>query len=257
MTAAAMAAMRQQMCSMVDAANLVAGFNLPPHMSIHPTAGGPDIPIPQIPKVGTPMSGQLNKSGGELSGGIQMPRLGSPAISSSMYNLATGMGLHGLQNLSPHSEEDRGHRYKAKDRENRRESREHSNENDKDYSRDKERERMHRHRDRESKNNNIHSVEDLEHHPLSLISNNTNKSSLSITRLDSLEANSNRNEKSPNASPKDDGEPAIDMAINKHGSINGDDSREKSPASDDFLTNSNRYNDSPDVKMEPLTECRE
>ncbi|CAO1345381.1 unnamed protein product [Diamesa serratosioi] len=35
--AAAVAAVRQQMCNMVDAANFVAGFNLPPNMTIHPT----------------------------------------------------------------------------------------------------------------------------------------------------------------------------------------------------------------------------
>jgi hypothetical protein len=204
------------------------------------------------------MSGQLNKSGGESSGGIQMPRLGSPAINSTMYNLATGMGLHGLHNLSPQNDDDRGHRNKIKERDG-----ENNDENDKDFNRDR-----HNRHNKERSNNSIHNQdESADHHPLSLISNNNNKHSLSITRLDSLESNNVRpnsglSEKSPRGSPNSDMmEPAINLAMDNQDSINGDDIREKSPSFDDSKsgnrTNSNRFNESPNIKMEPLTECRE
>ncbi|XP_058463983.1 protein bric-a-brac 1 [Malaya genurostris] len=93
LTAATVAAVRQQMCNMVAAAqhhpeaaaNLV-GFNLPPHhtnMSIHPpgNVGGSSgsIPVPKLGSPAVPNQGHGNNGG---SGGIQMPRLGSPAGSS-------------------------------------------------------------------------------------------------------------------------------------------------------------------------------
>lgn len=81
-----------------DAANLVAGFNLPGHCSnltIHPSNGGSSSGIP-MPKLGSPAtSGQLNNNGG--NSGIQMPRLGSPAMTGLPTNSLHGM--HGLQNM--------------------------------------------------------------------------------------------------------------------------------------------------------------
>jgi hypothetical protein len=98
-----LAAVRQQMCNMVDAANFVAGFNLPPNMSLAPSlAGGLGSNIPN-PKVGSPAMGcnQLNKNGGEPSNALlQMPRLGSPAL-----HLPTELSLHGMHNLSPSGDE--------------------------------------------------------------------------------------------------------------------------------------------------------
>lgn len=99
-----LAAVRQQMCNMVDAANFVAGFNLPPNMtmqSIAPNLGGNSSNIPN-PKVGSPATlHQLNKNGGESSNVLQMPRLGSPAL----QNLPSELSLQGLQNLSPNMDE--------------------------------------------------------------------------------------------------------------------------------------------------------
>jgi hypothetical protein len=91
-----LAAVRQQMCNMVDAANFVAGFNLPPNMSMAPSLSG-NVPNP---KVGSPAMGcnQLNKNGGEPSNALlQMPRLGSPAL-----HLPTELSMHG--HLSPSEE---------------------------------------------------------------------------------------------------------------------------------------------------------
>lgn len=101
-----LAAVRQQMCNMVDAANFVAGFNLPPNMTIQsmtPTLGGSSSNVPNS-KSGSPVMGcnQLNKNGGESSNILQMPRLGSPAL----HSLPTELSLHGLQNLSPDVESD-------------------------------------------------------------------------------------------------------------------------------------------------------
>jgi hypothetical protein len=100
-----LAAVRQQMCNMVDAANFVAGFNLPPNMSIQsmtpPTLGGNSNSNIPNPKIGSPAMSSMNKNGGEPSNILQMPRLGSPAL----HNLPTELSLHGLQNLSPSDEE--------------------------------------------------------------------------------------------------------------------------------------------------------
>lgn len=95
-----LAAVRQQMCNMVDAANFVAGFNLPPNMSIQsmtsPNLGGSsNIPAP---KIGSPA---MNKNGGEASNLLQMPRLGSPAL----HNLPTELTMRGLQSLSPNEDD--------------------------------------------------------------------------------------------------------------------------------------------------------
>ncbi|XP_058832224.1 protein bric-a-brac 1-like [Topomyia yanbarensis] len=108
LTAATVAAVRQQMCNMVAAAqhhpeaaaNLV-GFNLPPHhtnLSIHPSANGGSsgsIPVPKLGSPAVPNQGHGNNGG---SGGIQMPRLGSPAGSSIVT--AKDHDHHGLPNIN-------------------------------------------------------------------------------------------------------------------------------------------------------------
>lgn len=106
-----LAAVRQQMCNMVDAANFVAGFNLPPNMSIQSMTpqnltGSSSTNITN-PKAGSPAMTSHNKNGGESSSMLQMPRLGSPA----MHNLPTELSLHGLQNLSPNDDD-----YRKKER---------------------------------------------------------------------------------------------------------------------------------------------
>lgn len=106
-----LAAVRQQMCNMVDAANFVAGFNLPPNMSIQSMtsqnlSGSSSTNITN-PKAGSPAMSSHNKNGGESSSMQQLPRLGSPA----MHNLPTELSLHGLQNLSPNEDE-----YRKKER---------------------------------------------------------------------------------------------------------------------------------------------
>lgn len=87
---------------MVDAANFVAGFNLPPNMTIQSMtpqgSSGANIPNP---KVTSPAMNAMNKNGGEPNNILQMPRLGSPA----MHNLPNELSMHGLQNLSPNDEE--------------------------------------------------------------------------------------------------------------------------------------------------------
>lgn len=96
-----LAAVRQQMCNMVDAANFVAGFNLPPNMTIQsmtpPAMGGSSSSNIPNPKIGSPAMSTHNKNGGEPSNILQMPRLGSPA----MHGLPAELSLQGLQNLSP------------------------------------------------------------------------------------------------------------------------------------------------------------
>lgn len=91
---------------MVDAANFVAGFNLPPNMSIQsmtpPTLGGGGSSNIPNPKVGSPAMSSMNKNGGEPSNVLQMPRLGSPA---GLHGLPNELALHGLQNLSPIDED--------------------------------------------------------------------------------------------------------------------------------------------------------
>lgn len=100
-----LAAVRQQMCNMVDAANFVAGFNLPPNMTIQsmtpPNLGGSSSSNIQNPKIGSPAMSSMSKNGGEQSNMLQMPRLDSPAL----HNLSNDMALHGLQNLSPNEDD--------------------------------------------------------------------------------------------------------------------------------------------------------
>lgn len=103
---AMIAAVRQQMCNMVDAANFVAGFQLPPNMTIQsmtPSMSSGSSNQISNPKAGSPaMIGQINKNGGESSNILQMPRLGSPAL----HNLSNDMSsLHGLQNISPSNDD--------------------------------------------------------------------------------------------------------------------------------------------------------
>jgi hypothetical protein len=97
-----LAAVRQQMCNMVDAANFVAGFNLPPNMTIQSMTpqGNLGVNIPN-PKAASPAMSGMNKNGGEPNNVLQMPRLGSPA----MQNLPTELSMHGLQNSSPNDDE--------------------------------------------------------------------------------------------------------------------------------------------------------
>lgn len=94
-----LAAVRQQMCNMVDAANFVAGFNLPPNMTVQSMTPQNLNANLQNPKVGSPatIQHQLNKNGGEPSNLLQLSRLGSPAL----HILPTELTVHGLQNLSP------------------------------------------------------------------------------------------------------------------------------------------------------------
>lgn len=99
-----LAAVRQQMCNMVDAANFVAGFNLPPNMSVQSMAGSPSLGggssnVPN-PKIGSPAMNAMNKNGGEQSNMLQMPRLGSPAL----HGLPAELSLHGLQGLTNEEE---------------------------------------------------------------------------------------------------------------------------------------------------------
>jgi hypothetical protein len=109
-----LAAVRQQMCNMVDAANFVAGFNLPPNMTVQSMtpnlSGNPNANI-QNPKIGSPVAlQQINKNGGESSNMMQMSRLGSPAL----HILPPELTVHGLQNLSPSDIEDIEFRKKEK-----------------------------------------------------------------------------------------------------------------------------------------------
>lgn len=109
-----LAAVRQQMCNMVDAANFVAGFNLPPNMTVQsmtPNLSGNQNPNIQNPKIGSPSNmQQMNKNGGEPSNLLQMSRLGSPAL----HILPTELTVHGLQNLSPNDIDDLEFRKKDK-----------------------------------------------------------------------------------------------------------------------------------------------
>ncbi|XP_055609260.1 protein bric-a-brac 1 isoform X2 [Uranotaenia lowii] len=105
LTAATVAAVRQQMCNMVaaaqhhpDATANLAGFNMPSHhgnLSIHPSgsaAGSSSETIP-VPKLGSPaVSGQCHSNNAGGAGGIQMPRLGSPAVSSQCHSNNGGTG---------------------------------------------------------------------------------------------------------------------------------------------------------------------
>lgn len=93
-----LAAVRQQMCNMVDAANFVAGFNLPSSMSIQSMAqpnlsGGGSNNNVSNQKIVSPAMNTLGKNGGEPSNILQMPRLGSPA----MHSLPNELSMKGLR----------------------------------------------------------------------------------------------------------------------------------------------------------------
>jgi hypothetical protein len=93
-----LAAVRQQMCNMVDAANFVAGFNLPSSMSIQSMAqpnlsGGGSNNNVSNQKIVSPSMNSLAKNGGEPSNILQMPRLGSPA----MHSLPNELSMKGLR----------------------------------------------------------------------------------------------------------------------------------------------------------------
>lgn len=97
------AAVRQQMCNMVDAANFVAGFNLPPNMTIQSMnpqnlGGSSSSNIPN-PKIGSPVMNSLSKNGAEHSNILQMPQIGSP----SLHSLPNELSL--MQSLSPNEED--------------------------------------------------------------------------------------------------------------------------------------------------------
>lgn len=92
MTPELLAAVRQQMCNMVDAANFVAGFNLPSSMSMIQTnqqqqqVANANSVQQQQSKIISPAMNSLAKNGGEPSNVLQMPRLGSPAMHHSLPN---------------------------------------------------------------------------------------------------------------------------------------------------------------------------
>ncbi|XP_053688194.1 protein bric-a-brac 1-like isoform X2 [Sabethes cyaneus] len=199
LTAATVAAVRQQMCNMVAAAqhhpeaaaNLV-GFNLPPHhtnLSVHPpgNAGGSSsgIPVPKIGSPAVPNQGHGNNGG---SGGIQIPRLGSPAGSS--LPTSKDHEHHGPAGLSHGNNPSTS-----------------SNSSNNSINRS------------ESSRNNNHSSSGSNvnhHHPLAHL----NSGSLSITRLNSpasahdLRMTTPPTEESPLASPMGLAlEPAVNLAV--------------------------------------------
>lgn len=94
---AAISAVRQQMCNMVAAAqhqqhpdaatNMIGGFSLPGHLSVHPHSGaspGGQGGSSSMPKLGSPANlNPINNNGGAI--GIPVPRLGSPAVSQQHH----------------------------------------------------------------------------------------------------------------------------------------------------------------------------
>lgn len=105
MTPELLAAVRQQMCNMVDAANFVAGFNLPSSMSLSQSnslaSGGSTNNITNQ-KIVSPAMNSLAKNGGEPSNILQMPRLGSPA----MHSLPSEMSMKGMHRKDEDDDED-------------------------------------------------------------------------------------------------------------------------------------------------------
>ncbi|CAO1345360.1 unnamed protein product [Diamesa serratosioi] len=97
-TAAAVAAVRQQMCNMVDAANFVAGFNLPPNMTIHPAIGASNNILTSPKNVSLPLHGHNDVNKNTSSIGLQYSKSGS---GSSIHSSPNDMSLHGIQSLSP------------------------------------------------------------------------------------------------------------------------------------------------------------
>ena len=82
-TAAAVAAVRQQMCNMVDAANFVAGFNLPPNMTIHPAIG------PSSNNITSPKNGSPQHENKRLYENSEM----LPRLNTSIVNLGNGSSV--------------------------------------------------------------------------------------------------------------------------------------------------------------------
>lgn len=94
-----LAAVRQQMCNMVDAANFVAGFNLPPNMTIQSmTPQGSSGANMSNQKAASPAMNAISKNGADNN---NILRLGSPVT----HNLPKELSMHGLQNLSPNDED--------------------------------------------------------------------------------------------------------------------------------------------------------
>lgn len=218
-----LAAVRQQMCNMVDASNFLAGFNLPPNMTIQsmaPTLGGnlsSNIPNPKVGSPAMSLSNQLNKNGGEPSNILQMPRLGSPAL----HNLPTELSLHGLQNLSPNNNDDSDFRKKEKSRMRK--------SLDDDFSQ----------LDDQQKN--------LNNNRLSITKMNSPKSQSKTPSMDALE---------PAVNLAISGQ-TLDMSFkssrnSSDGSINGED------ISRSYRNVANlAFKDSSPIKIEPLADCRE
>lgn len=212
-----LAAVRQQMCNMVDAANFVAGFNLPPNMTIQSMApqnlgSSSSSNIPN-PKIGSPAINSLNKNGGEPSNLLQMPRLGSPAL----HNLPNELSL--MQSLSPNEED-----FRKKDR-----SRLRKQPSEEDF--------LNQEDQQKSLNNNRLSITKL-HSP---------KNPTKSPSLEALEPAGNL----------DISGQSIDMSfkssrISSDGSINGED---LSPQS--FRSSNLGFKDSSPIKLEPLTDCRD
>lgn len=216
-----LAAVRQQMCNMVDAANFVAGFNLPPNMTIQSMTpqnlGSSSANNVQNPKIGSPAMNSLNnKNGGEPSNIMQMPRLGSPAL----HNLPNELSLHGLQSLSPIEDD-----FRKKERNRMR----------KDQSVDEDFSHMDDHQ--KGLNNNRLSITKL-HSPL----HNTKSPS-----MEALE---------PAVNLAISGQ-SLDMSFkssrtSSDGSINGEDASPRS-----YHGSSLGYKDSSPIKVEPLADCRD
>lgn len=203
LTAATVAAVRQQMCNMVAAAqhhpeaaaNLV-GFNLPQHhtnLNAHPSgnAGGSSGGIP-VPKLGSPAVTNQAHSNNGGSGGIQMPRLGSPAGSGMHSN--KDHELHGPPNLNQSS---------------------HTNTSSGNINVNNATAISNRSESSRSSSGSNHSS-NANHHPLAHL----NSGSLSITRLGSpasahdLRMTTPPTEESPLASPMGMAlEPAVNLAV--------------------------------------------
>lgn len=215
-----LAAVRQQMCNMVDAANFVAGFNLPPNMTIQSMTpqnlGGSSAGNIQNPKIGSPVMNSLNKNGGEVSNIMQMPRLDSPAL----HNLPNELSLHGLQSLSPIDED-----FRKKERNRMR----------KDPSVDEDFSHIDDHQ--KGLNNNRLSITKL-HSPIH------NAKSPSMEALE------------PAVNLAISGQ-SLDMSFkssrtSSNGSVNGEDSSPRS-----YHGSSLGYKDSSPIKVEPLADCRD
>lgn len=250
---AAISAVRQQMCNMVaaaqhhpDAANMLGGFNLPGHLSIHPHSGGAGSGIP-IPKLGSPANlNSINNNGG--ASGIPVPRLGSPAH---------GLNLHGLSLSSSGA------------------SNNNNNNNNPPNA-------HHPHSSTSTTNSSIspgtsthptlsHSITNLSK---TILNNNNNNSSsgLSITRISSPTVHDLRMP-SPDNSPSGTPvsmvlEPAVNLALS--GSSSSLDLHQKSSSCKDYSPQSRSNHDSArspsrssamsfkdtTIKMEPMAECR-